>query len=96
MKEINELNWEAAAEIWKKADAALQAAKKAEDDARQTLIEMAPAGHKGAGIELVRVISEGRVAYKAVLDELLPGIDTSKWRGEPSTTYRILKDKEKK
>ena len=90
------LAWESAAKVWKEADAALQTAKVAEDNARQTLIKMAPAGYKGAGIELVRVISEGRVSYKAVLDELLPGIDTSKWRGESSTTYRILKDKEKK
>jgi len=93
MNSVNDLAWEAAANVWKKADAALAAAKKAEDDARQTLIAMAPAGHKGAGIELVRVISEGSVSYKAVLDELLPDLDVSKWRGEPSTSYRILKDK---
>lgn len=93
MKEVNELAWQAAVEVWKKADAALAAAEKAEDDARKTLIDLAPAGHKGAGIELVRIISEGRVSYKAVVDELLPDLDTSKWRGEPSTSYRIFKDK---
>lgn len=37
----NILDWEAAANVWKKADVALQAAKKAEDDARQTLINRA-------------------------------------------------------
>jgi len=96
MKKFDDLAWEAAAEVWKKASAALQAAKVAEDNARQTLIKMAPEGHHAAGINLIRIISEGRVKYAEIVKELLPNLDTSPWRGEPSTSHRITEDKEPK
>lgn len=85
----NDPVWNAATEEWRAAKAAAIKAEKVLNAAVEKLKVMAPKGGQGNGLTLSRIISDGRISYKAALDELLPNADLEKWRGVGTTSYRV-------
>ena len=64
--------------------------------AKEALIDLAPLGGKGNKVNLSRVISPGRVNYKKALESNLPDLDLEPYKGEPSESFRITIEKEKR
>ena len=69
---------------------AIENAKAKQDDVRAKIIDLA-GGRSAtiAGRNVTKVEAAGRVAYAKAIAELLPKADLSKWRGKPSTSWRI-------
>lgn len=86
--------WRAAVAEWQEAQAQLAAAKARDERARATLIEMAPDGGKGCGVQVVKVERAGAVRYADALKSMLPDVDLSPWRGKPGVSYQVRESKE--
>ena len=69
---------------------AIENAKAKQDDVRASIIALA-SGRSAtiAGRNVTKVEAQGRIAYAKAIAELLPNADLSKWRGKPSTSWRI-------
>lgn len=84
----DDLSWEYAAEEWKRCKAALHEAKKNEEIAKNTLIDLSQ--HKnseGAGIRVQKIIRRGNVDYASIPQ--LQDIDIEKYRKNPSVQWRL-------
>jgi putative phage-type endonuclease len=69
---------------------AIENAKAKQDDVKAALIGLAQGRNATiAGRKVTKVETAGRVAYAKAIAELLPKADLSKWRGKPSTSWRI-------
>lgn len=86
----NDPVWDQATSAWRQAKAAFVAAEKELNAALELLERMAPAGGQGNGLTLSRIITDGRVSYKAALDALCPNADVEAWRGQGTVTYRVV------
>lgn len=69
---------------------AMENAKAKQDEVRAKIIALA--GDRSAtiaGRNVTKIETASRVAYAKAIAELLPNADLSKWRGKPSTSWRI-------
>lgn len=55
--------------------------------ARKHLIELAPNGAKGLGIQVIKAERQGTVNYKAIPE--LKGVDLDKYRGKPTSYFTV-------
>lgn len=69
---------------------AMDRAKERREEVREQIIALAQGRDATvAGRKVTKVESAGRVAYAKAIAELAPGADLSKWRGKPSTSWRV-------
>lgn len=85
--------WRAAVAEWQEAQLQLATAKERDEAARASLIELAPQGAKGCGVQVVKVERAGTIRYADALKAMLPDVDLTPWRGKPSIGYQILESK---
>lgn len=81
--------WQEAATAYRAAAQAREAAQVAEQVARQTLLDLAPAGGTGCGVSVLRVERKGSVAYAKAITELLPDADLTAYEAPPTTYYQV-------
>lgn len=94
-RERDDSDWTAAAEQWRAAKAAADAAKTEMDLARKRLIELSGGiSSHGHGVQVVAVESKGRVQYSRALKHFAPDADLSEFTGKPSTTFRVQEHKQ--
>jgi putative phage-type endonuclease len=69
---------------------AIENAKAKQEEVRARIIALAQDRSATiAGRNVTKIETAGRVAYAKAIAELLPDADLSKWRGKPSTSWRI-------
>ena len=85
--------WRAAVAEWQEAQLQLAAAKERDEAARASLIELAPQGAKGCGVQVIKVERAGSIRYADALKTMLPDVDLSPWRGKATTTYQVRESK---
>ena len=88
-KERDDADWKSAVQAWRAAQADAVSAKEREDAARKRLIDMAPQGAKGCGVQVVKVERAGTIRYADAIKSMLPDVDLSPWRGKATTTYQV-------
>lgn len=92
-KERDDDAWRDMVDHWREAKADADAASAREAEFRQMLIDAAPQGAKGCGVQVVKVERAGTIRYADALKTMLPDVDLSPWRGKSSITYQIRESK---
>lgn len=85
--------WRVAAEAYRQAYAAMEAAKMDAEAAKERLIQLAVGNSaKGCGVSVSKSVRKGAVKYSEVVKELLPDTDLTPWQGESQTVYTVKVD----
>lgn len=92
-KERDDETWRNLVSEWRDAKRQADEAAAWEKRARADLVNLAPHGAKGCGVTVSRVETEGRIDYKRAITQMLPDVDLSPFRGQPSVSYRITESK---
>lgn len=92
-KERDDETWRNLVAEWRDAKRKADEAAEWEKRARADLISAAPQGAKGCGAQVVKVERAGTIRYADALKEMLPDVDLSPWRGEPTITYQVRESK---
>lgn len=92
-KERDDETWRNVVAEWRDAKRQADEAAEWEKRARADLIGLAPQGAKGCGVTVSRIETEGRVDYKRAITQMLPDVDLSAFKGNPSVSYRITESK---
>jgi hypothetical protein len=92
-KERSDDDWRLAVEAWHHAKLEADDYASLERQLRAELVALAPQGAKGCGITVSRVETEGRIDYKRAIAQMLPDVDLSPFKGNPSVSYRITESK---
>ncbi len=85
--ERTDADWQEAATAYREAKAAVDAAEKALENARSTLIALG--GGKGAGLSVVRVKGKKTTEYAKALKDVAPDADLSKYQKESAPSWRV-------
>lgn len=93
-KERDDEEWREAVIAWRNVQAAAVSITETEKVARKRLIDLAPQGAKGCGVQVVKVERAGTIRYADALKSMLPDVDLSPWRGKPSVSYQVRESKE--
>lgn len=93
-KDRDDEEWREAVIAWRNVQAAAVSIAETEKAARQRLIDLAPQGAKGCGVQVVKVERAGTIRYADALKSMLPDVDLSPWRGKPSVSYQVRESKE--
>jgi putative phage-type endonuclease len=92
-KERDDETWRNVVAEWRDAKRHADEAAEWEKRARADLVGLAPQGAKGCGITVSRVETEGRIDYKRAITQMLPDVDLSPFKGNPSVSYRITESR---
>ena len=92
-QERDDAKWREAVAAWRHANAEAASYAELEKAARARLIELAPDGAKGSGVQVVKVERAGTIRYADALKSMLPDVDLSPWRGKSSISYQIRESK---
>lgn len=92
-KERDDETWRNLVSEWRDAKRQADEAAAREKRARADLVNLAPHGAKGCGVTVSRVETEGRIDYKRAITQMLPDVDLSPFKGQPSVSYRITESK---
>ena len=80
---------------YRNAKAALDAAKQAEADAREALLEASgDDGAAGFGVSVTKQHRKGSIDYRRMCDDLLPGVDVEEYRKDDSDIFVVKVSKE--
>jgi len=94
-KERNDQDWMEVAELYRVAKLELDRAQEKLDTIKSELIELAPLGGKGFGVNLARVEKAGAVKWSEVAKALKPPPDLiAKYTGKSSVSYTVTIAKE--
>jgi putative phage-type endonuclease len=92
-KDRDDETWRNLVAEWRDAKRHADEAAEWEKRSRADLIGLAPQGAKGCGITVSRVETEGRIDYKRAITQMLPDVDLSPFKSNPSVSYRITESK---
>lgn len=92
--ERNDAEWREAVAAWQHANAEAASYAELADAARKRLVDLAPQGAKGCGVQVVKIERAGTIRYADALKSMLPDVDLSPWRGKPSVSYQVRESKE--
>jgi putative phage-type endonuclease len=81
--------WRKAAAAYLGAAEAAKAAAEVEKAAREALLELAPSGGKGCGVNVIKSERAGSIAYAKAIKDLLPDADLSAYQGKPTTVFTV-------
>jgi hypothetical protein len=90
--ERSDTAWRRAANAYLSARGTREHAEEVEKDARDALLELAPDGGKGCGVNVIKSERAGSVAYAKAVKDLLPDADLSKYTSKPTTVFTVRTD----
>lgn len=92
-KERDDSAWRSAVALYLHAEAELEMAEARKEEARKHLLELAPNGARGCGLQLIKAERSGAIDYARAFKQMLPDVDIEPFRRAGTTVFSVRIDK---